>query len=105
VEFITNENNQIKGGKDMYAVTIYNLNTSQKAGIYICNPRDAVMAAYAQNEHKDFNTWAYERRYGSLVRYGKYTISCGDYCVLKCMPSHPDIRINRPVTKNNLTGR
>ncbi len=44
-------------------------------------PRQAVMAAYAQ-DLKDLNTWDYERRYGHLTKTGMTTVRCGDFCAL-----------------------
>ena len=34
--------------------------------LYSLSPREAVIAYYAQNRD-DFNTWDYEKRYGSLA--------------------------------------
>jgi hypothetical protein len=61
--------------------TVFNLAT-QKSAQYDCAPRQAVIAAYAQ-EKGDYNTWAYEQKYGPLVDEGEYTFLCGDWSALK----------------------
>ena len=49
---------------------------------YTCSPRDAVMAAYAQ-EKGDFNTWECEQKYGHLVREGRACYGLGDWATFK----------------------
>lgn len=46
---------------------------------YSATPRSAVIAAYAQNEKKDFNTWDYAK-YDALVKVSLlyYYIMAGD---------------------------
>lgn len=61
-------------------VTVFNLATYDEL-VFSCAPREAVIAAYAQSKG-DYNTWDYESKYGSLVRYsgeGNRTVSCGDF--------------------------
>jgi hypothetical protein len=58
-------------------VTVMNLATQEKK-IYSCSPREAVVAAYAQ-ERKDFNTWNYDKNYDHLVETGKLVFLCGDW--------------------------
>jgi hypothetical protein len=59
-----------------------NLATGKKQ-LYILPPRQAVIAAYAQ-EHRDWTTWDYEKRYGPLVQHGKHTVHCGDWSAFEC---------------------
>jgi hypothetical protein len=62
---------------------VLNLGTSgHEEQIYSCPPREAVIAAYAQSR-RDFNTWDYEQRYGSLVEEGHVTVMCGDFAAWK----------------------
>jgi len=59
---------------------VMNLSTEKK--IYYSLPaEDAVMAAYAQEEKRDWDTWQYEK-YQPLRRYGQCTVSCGDWCAI-----------------------
>jgi hypothetical protein len=60
-------------------VQVMNLATRQII-TYTCTPRMAVICAYAQ-ERKDFNSWDYEKRYGSMVEKGQYTFLIGDWSV------------------------
>lgn len=46
-------------------IAVFDLNTATYTD-YTLSPFDAVVAAYAQRERKDFNTWSY-RQYHSLV--------------------------------------
>jgi hypothetical protein len=61
--------------------TVFNLAT-QKSVQYDCAPRQAVIAAYAQ-EKGDYSTWAYEQKYGPLVEAGEHIFLCGDWSALK----------------------
>jgi len=63
------------------AVRVINLCT-QEEQIYTCSPREAVIAAYAQNLN-DWNTWDYEQRYGKFVVEGNLTVACDDFCAFK----------------------
>jgi hypothetical protein len=58
-----------------------NLSTQQKQ-TYTCEPKEAVICAYAQSLN-DWNTWNYSSRYNHLVKEGKYTWLCGDFSVFK----------------------
>lgn len=40
-----------------------------------------MIAAFAQSKG-DYNTWDYERKYGSLVVEGKVSVACGDFSAL-----------------------
>ena len=62
-------------------VTVMNLSTGDKL-VYSCNPRMAVICAYAQSNH-NFNTWDYEKNYGKLVQESKLTFLCGDFSSYK----------------------
>ena len=74
-------------------ITIFNLATQERKD-YSCTPRQAVIAAFAQ-EKGDFNTWQYEERYGTRVQEGKHTFLCGDWSALKASdelkPGHTDL--------------
>ena len=48
---------------------------------YTCDPRSAVISAYAQSRN-DGNTWDYESRYGHLVMTGRHSYNLGDWCCL-----------------------
>lgn len=56
---------------------------------YATDPRSAVLAAYAQNEAGDWNTWDYETKYGRFVREGDRTFHAYNevtnraYCAFK----------------------
>lgn len=60
-----------------YRTMVMNLSTREKQ-VYFCEPRKAVLAAYAQS-FKDYNTWQYEERYGHLLLVGKHCLACGDF--------------------------
>jgi hypothetical protein len=61
---------------------VMNLITQEKQA-YTCEPREAVIAAYAQSMG-DFNTWEYEEKYGKLlIKVGSYTFMCGDFSVFQ----------------------
>lgn len=60
---------------------VFNLATQQEK-FYSCIPRDAVIAAYAQDQ-KDWNTWDYYNRYDHLVEDGNYIFLLGDWGALK----------------------
>ena len=49
---------------------------------YTCEPREAVIAAHAQ-EKGDWNTWAYGVRYGAEVRESSLCFYCGDWATFK----------------------
>ena len=66
----------------MTTVIVYNLSNPDDKISYTCTPRQAVIAAYAQN-NRDYNTWQYEERYGKLVEETEDTWLCGDFCALK----------------------
>lgn len=62
------------------ATRVYNLRTRHGAW-YDLPPREAVVAAYAQFECRDFNWWNYPARdYDRRVTVGKHTVTCGDWC-------------------------
>jgi hypothetical protein len=61
--------------------TVMNLVTLEKV-YYTCKPKEAVIAAYAQ-ESGDYNTWDYESRYSHLVEEGKAIWVVGNWSVFK----------------------
>ena len=69
--------------------TVMNLSNPNHKIQYTCTPREAVIAAYAQNirhSHNtvgNWNTWQYEELYGHLVVEGKFTLACGDFSAFK----------------------
>lgn len=58
----------------------YNLRTG-KSRLYSCSPREAVMAAYAQ-ERGDWNTSDYGGRYAGVVEQTDLHVFCGDWGAL-----------------------
>lgn len=61
----------------------FNLETGEYGDEFSCSPREAVIAAHAQ-EHDDFNTWEYEERYGQeAVEFttvsGCLVVRCGNW--------------------------
>lgn len=63
-------------------VKVFNLALGEYVAEYTCTPREAVIAAHAQLDHKDFNTWDYEKRYGHLVKQGQFSVNVGDYSAI-----------------------
>lgn len=61
---------------------VTDLRTGREAARYSLGPREAVMAAYAQ-DRGDYNTWDYETRYGDLPREGEAGWHCGDFSAPK----------------------
>lgn len=49
---------------------------------YSLPPRDAVIAGHAQMEKNDWQTWEYEKRYASLVKFGQVSVTCGNCSAL-----------------------
>lgn len=49
------------------------------------HPKEAVIAAYAQDKMKDFNTWNYHKLYVDLVQESCNCYTIGDYSVFKEM--------------------
>lgn len=66
---------------EIKTTTVMNLATRAKQ-VYFCEPRLAVLSAYAQSR-KDWNTWQYVERYGSLLLEGKHCLACGDFSAFK----------------------
>jgi len=58
-----------------------NLCTDEKQ-VYTCEPRMAVICAYAQN-NGDYNTWDYEKKYSHLIMESNFCYNCGDFGVYK----------------------
>jgi len=61
--------------------TVKNLCTNDTQ-IYTCDPRMAVMCAYAQS-FNDWNTWDYEKNYAKLLMESNFCYNCGDFGVYK----------------------
>ena len=61
---------------------VYKLDDLQFKASYSCSPRQAVIAAYAQFDKKDFNTGDY-KKYDELVVENKDFVTCGDFSTSK----------------------
>lgn len=61
-------------------IEVCNLETGQVI-VYSCEPREAVISAYAQ-ERNDWNTWDYEKRYSHLVRDTNKAVCCGNWIAI-----------------------
>lgn len=62
--------------------TVMNLSTGQEVQFFSSTtPIQAVIAAHAQGRG-DLATWDYLDRYGSLVRFGRRVVTCGDWTTL-----------------------
>ena len=67
--------------------TVMDLRTGEFT-TFSLSPKEAVVAAYAQAERKDWNTWGYENRYAGMVkvapsaRRGVLCITCGNQTCL-----------------------
>jgi len=61
--------------------TVHNLRTGEQC-FYSCSPREAVIAAYAQ-EKEDWSTWEYQDKYDYLVEEGAISYGIGDWAVMK----------------------
>ena len=67
----------------MPSITVQNLATGAERIYEGITPREAVIAAYAQAECKDYNTGDYAARYSSLVQEGHYCYGLGNWTALK----------------------
>ena len=67
---------------------VMDMNTGEVA-TYTLNPFQAVIAAYAQRERRDWSTWDYSTRYGHLVKTvdsvkpGFEVVTCGNQTTLR----------------------
>lgn len=62
---------------------VHNLITNDTYS-YSCTPREAVIAAFAQyGGNKDYNTWDYAEKYGSMVRETPRFYCIGDFAIAK----------------------
>ena len=64
------------------SVTVMNISNPSNKLQLACNPREAVISAYAHSKH-DGNTWQYAERYEHMVIEGKFCIACGDFSAFK----------------------
>ena len=55
---------------------------NQKKYVYTCEPRIAVICAYAQSKG-DFDTWEYDEKYNHLIEEGPEIYLCGNFGVFK----------------------
>jgi len=58
-------------------ITVTNLATMQELN-FTCGNRQALLSAYAL-EHKDGNSWDYEKKYGPMVEMAGAFITLGDW--------------------------
>lgn len=70
----------------MPTVRVLNLSTDAERIYEGIMPKEAVIAAFAQAERKDYNTWDYETRYTAQVLTGRFTYSLGDWCAFHTDP-------------------
>lgn len=61
-------------------VRVFNLATGEER-MYWCAPFTAIVCAFAQSMHKDYNTWMYAKYY-PLVDVSRHTYLLGDWSVL-----------------------
>lgn len=61
--------------------SVLNLKTGQSR-VYCLPPYQAVVAAHAQMERGDYNTWSYADKYARKVKAGAATVSCGNCSAL-----------------------
>lgn len=64
----------------MIFTDVIDLRTGKTIATYSCLPVEAVRAAYAQFEQKDFCTWEYKKY---PITVGKHTVACGNYCAMQ----------------------
>ncbi len=62
--------------------SVMDLRVGRYVGKWSLHPREAVIAAFAQLEKKDWNTWDYEKHYSASVVYGLYSVRVEDYAAL-----------------------
>lgn len=61
--------------------TVINLATGEEA-VFDLEPREAVIAAYAQFERRDCNWWDYGKKFDKFITQGKHTIACGNWATI-----------------------
>ncbi len=67
----------------MPSVEVVNLRDGRKAW-YDLDPKEAVVTAYRQFDHHDYNWWD-APLYPTPVVEGQDTVACGDWCAKKEM--------------------
>ncbi len=70
---------------------VVNLLTLEES-TYSLPPRDAVIAGHAQMEKNDWETWDYEKKYASLVKFGQVSVICGNCSALLEGATHAKVR-------------
>lgn len=63
-------------------VKVMSLMSGEMVAELTCDPKMAVIGAYAQSRN-DNNTWQYNERYGHMVTEGKHFVTCGDFTARK----------------------
>lgn len=80
--------------------SVFDMNTGTYTD-YTLSPTEAVIAAYAQREKKDWNTWNYEK-YRPLLRVGQSTkpgivvVSCGNQSCLANAARNEELAVYAP---------
>lgn len=73
-------------GADSPLTTVMQLGTGEYVGAWALPAEEAVVAAYAQLEKRDFNTWRYGEKYRGEVVFNRLTVRCGNYTALRSGP-------------------
>lgn len=64
-----------------------------KTMVYCLPADEAVVAAHAQDEQNDFNTWDYDRRYKVIVEETPLAFICGNCYACKPLPTEQVAKI------------
>ena len=70
-------------GVDSLLTSVMQLGTGELVGAWSLPPEEAVVAAYAQLERRDFNTWLYPEKYRASISSSGRTVSCGGYTAVR----------------------
>jgi hypothetical protein len=66
------------------AIEVRELESGEVVDTFVgISPAEAVMASYAQNKRRDFNTWDYYKKYSSQVVFGARSVECGGFAALR----------------------
>jgi hypothetical protein len=87
---------------DLPSTDVHDLREPRFLANYSLGPREAVRAAYAQFEKKDWNTWDYAK-YDSLVVEGEFTFSCGNFVAFKDRTRDTGLDLDPQVFSDKLT--
>lgn len=70
-------------GDPARVTSVFKLGGGEYVGTWALAPEEAVVAAFAQLEEGDFNTWAYADVYRAKVSSSGRTVACGDYTAVR----------------------